>query len=180
MSQHGFYFDAERCIGCLSCAIACKERNDNPPGELIYWRRVTTVESGQYPNLRLDNQSRSCMHCGEPACKAVCPAGAISKRIHDGVVIVDRTKCIGCRSCGEACPFGVPQYGADGIMQKCDFCTDEGRGAMRPECASACPEGALLAGRLDGLARMAAKKAPIMMAGPTQPSLLVPNRGKRR
>jgi anaerobic dimethyl sulfoxide reductase subunit B len=174
MSQHGFYFDAERCFGCGSCVIACKELNDTPAGDLVYWRRVTTTESGRYPHLRLDNQSRSCMHCGQPACEKFCPAHAISKRSQDGVVAVDRSKCTGCRTCETACPFGVPRYGHDGKMQKCDFCTDPARGTAQPECAAACLGGALLAGPLDQLARIQAKKAPIMMAGDTQPSVLVP------
>ncbi len=58
------------------------------------WRRVTTVESGAYPDARIVNVSLSCMHCGKPACMAVCPAGAISKRTEDGIVVVDRTSAL--------------------------------------------------------------------------------------
>jgi Fe-S-cluster-containing dehydrogenase component len=176
MSQHGFFFDRTRCIGCGSCAIACKESHDSPSDETIYWRRVTTAESGHYPDVAIENDSRSCMHCEKPACLAVCPVGAISKRSQDGIVMVDRGKCIGCRSCATACPFGVPQYGADGLMQKCDFCTDSARGLTAPECASACVGGALFAGPLDRLARTAARKKPVRLGGPTRPALLVSRR----
>ena len=91
-TQYGFYYDADRCIGCRACVLACKDWNDNEAGESVYWRHVTTVESGKVPNLRLTNQSLSCNHCAQPACMAVCPAKAISKRSEDGIVVVDQVE----------------------------------------------------------------------------------------
>ena len=172
--QYGFYFDAGRCIGCSACVVACKDWNDIKPGDRVHWRRVTTVEVGKSPNLRLANLSLACMHCGKPACQAVCPVGAIAKRAEDGIVVVDPKKCIGCRACLQACPFGVPQYGADGTMQKCDFCLEKVKEGKEPQCAGACTGGALFAGPLDELSRIAAKKFVMRMAGATQPSMLVP------
>ena len=172
--QYGFYFDAGRCIGCNSCVVACKDWNDTSPGGEIFWRRVTTVETGECPNVRLSNQSRSCMHCGKPACEAVCPSGAITKRLDKGIVLVDSEKCIGCRSCSKACPFGVPQYGADGKMQKCNLCLDKVKQGKVPACAAACTGEALFAGVLQELMQLRANKAPVRLAGATQPSMLVP------
>ena len=85
------------------------------------------------------------MHCAAPACVAACPAGAVSKREEDGLVCVDESICTGCRKCYETCPFGAPQFGADGLMQKCDMC-DAGPqfrdgGAI---CTLACPTQALV------------------------------------
>ena len=81
---------------------------------------------------------------GRP-CVEACPVGAISKREADGVVLVDRALCTGCRACLDACPFEVPQFGADGLMQKCDLCAGEASDALRrtPPCVGTCPTGAL-------------------------------------
>jgi anaerobic dimethyl sulfoxide reductase subunit B (iron-sulfur subunit) len=110
------------------------------------------------------------MHCGKPACVAVCPTGAIRKRAEDGIVVVDRDKCNGCQDCFSACPYDVPQFGDDGIMQKCDFCI-EIRG--EPACAVSCPAEALNFGPLDELLEMATGKAAKRMSGSTKPSIII-------
>jgi len=122
MAQLGFFIRTERCVQCHACEVACKSWNGIEPG--VRWRRVLQDWGGAYPEVADRTISVSCMHCEKPACAAVCPAGAISKRAEDGVVTVDRNKCIGCRSCSEACPYGVPQYGKNGRMQKCDLCLE--------------------------------------------------------
>ncbi len=134
--QWGFRFDPGTCIQCLGCEAACKiwRRTENG----IRWRRVINVWHGAYPDVRCTAASLSCQHCAHPACMTVCPAEAITKG-PDGIVSVDREKCIGCRACFDACPYGVPQYGADGLMQKCDLCADEP--AMRPDEAGGRPHG---------------------------------------
>jgi len=172
MTMYGFYVDTSRCIGCGACAMACKDWKDVQPGEGATWRHVTTIESGTVPNVSLVNLSFACMHCGKPACVAVCPAGAISKR-PDGIVVVDRDKCIGCHYCFFACPFGVPTYGKDGTMQKCDLCLERLEAGEEPACALACPVDALYAGKLEDLAKIAQEKVAKRLAGATQPSLLI-------
>ena len=172
--QYGFYFDAERCIGCGSCAVACKDWNDQKPGEPVQWRRVTTVERGRGTQLQLVNFSQSCLHCAKPACAGICPVGAIAKRAADGIVVQDQGKCIGCKACLSACPFGVPQYGTDGTMQKCNLCLDRVQAGRTPACADACTTGALHAGPLERLSKIAAKKNAQRFAGATQPSMFIP------
>jgi anaerobic dimethyl sulfoxide reductase subunit B (iron-sulfur subunit) len=167
--MYGFYVDTTRCIGCSACAMACKDWNDIQPGEGVNLRRVETIESGTVPAVSLVNVSFACMHCGKPACEAVCPTGAISKQ-DDGVVVVDQEKCIGCHYCFLACPFGVPQYGDDGTMQKCELCHERLEAGEDAVCVLACPEGALYAGTLEDLAEIAKKKAASRLAGATQPA----------
>ncbi len=166
--QYGFYYDAGRCIQCRTCEVACKNTHDIEPG--VKWRRVIETWGGEYPNVTRVFFSLSCMHCDKPACAAVCPTGAISKRAEDGIVVVDSDKCNGCQDCFPACPYGVPQFGADGIMQKCDFCLETGRG---PACTASCPAEALNFGTLDELLAMATGKAARRMEGPTGPSVII-------
>src|SRR4030042_350931 len=115
-TQYGFYFDADRCINCHACEVACKSLHKIEPG--VYWRKTVEIWSGEFPEVSRTFVSVSCFHCAEPACAKACPAQAIIKREEDGIVIVDREKCTGCGICYDACPYGVPQFGIDGIMQK--------------------------------------------------------------
>jgi anaerobic dimethyl sulfoxide reductase subunit B (iron-sulfur subunit) len=178
--QKGFYIDTTRCTGCYACATACKNWNgvgptvsDVPGTQGPKWRRVNTVESGAYPNAKIITVSFACMHCGDPACMAVCPTGAISKRAEDGIVVVDDTKCIGCHYCFFACPFGVPQYGADGTMQKCQYCLDRTTNAQDPACVATCPAQAIKAGTMEELAQYANQKVAAQLVSSTQPSVLI-------
>lgn len=166
--QYGFYYNAGRCIQCRTCEVACKSAHDLEPG--VKLRRVIETWDGEYPNVTRTFLSLACMHCEKPACAAVCPTGAIIKRAEDGIVVVDRDKCNGCRECLPACPFGVPQFGTDGIMQKCDFCIGIGR---EPACAVSCPAEALSYGALDELLERSTGKAAERMDGPTEPSVII-------
>ncbi|NLF14756.1 MAG: 4Fe-4S dicluster domain-containing protein [Anaerolineaceae bacterium] len=168
--QYGFYLEVDKCAECHACEVACKAANNVDLG--VRWRRVTTVWSGTFPNVTKESISLSCMHCGNPACEAVCPAGAIKKDPETGVVRVDRSRCIGCHYCFFACPFGVPQYGDDGTMQKCELCIDKLAAGQDPACVSTCPAGALHAGTLEELAALAQEKAAKSLTSSTQPSVL--------
>ena len=147
--QLGFYFDQTRCTGCSTCVVACKDWHDVPSGPAS-WRRVTTIEKGNYPHLFVAFLSSACYHCIEPPCVLVCPADAITKRKLDGVVVVDQDACLACRMCREACPYDAPQFGAekDARMQKCDLCLDRLTEGKKPICVASCPMRALDAGPL--------------------------------
>ena len=89
---------------------------------------------------------RSCLHCEQPACVTVCPTGASYKRAEDGIVLVDEDKCIGCKLCSWACPYGAREYSAvEGVMKKCTLCVDRIYNEHLPEaervpaCVQACP-----------------------------------------
>ena len=170
--QYGFYFEADRCIDCWACEVACKQWRGIKAGT-VKLRRVVDIWGGKYPDVTRTFLSLSCMHCGKPACEVVCPTGAISKRVEDGIVVVDQDKCIGCHYCFFACPFGIPQYGDDGTMQKCDFCLDRLEESKEPACAATCPTKALHAGTMEELSELAAEKAAGKLAASTQPSMLI-------
>jgi len=78
MVQYGFFFDQSRCIGCYSCAVACKDWNDIPPGP-SKWLRIHQYETGSFPNVRLNIVPVFCYHCEKPICLENCPSGAIYK-----------------------------------------------------------------------------------------------------
>ena len=166
--QYGFYFDATRCVQCRTCEVACKSVHDIEPG--IKWRRVLETWDGEFPKVTRSFLSLACMHCADPACVPACPIGAISKRIEDGIVVVDKDKCNGCRDCFAACPFGVPQFGSDGIMQKCDLCNGLGK---EPACVPSCPAEALSYGTMDELAHLVLAGRAKQYSGDTKPSLII-------
>jgi anaerobic dimethyl sulfoxide reductase subunit B (iron-sulfur subunit) len=100
--------------------------------------------------------SSACFHCANPACLTACPVESISKRERDGIVVVDKGKCLGkddCGACREACPYEAPQFGAEenAKMQKCDLCFDRMAEGQKPICVAACRTRALDAGPLDEL-----------------------------
>ncbi len=153
--QMGFLFDQTRCSGCLTCIIACKDWNDVGAGPAS-WRRVITIEKGKYPDLFVAFLSTACYHCMEPACISACPSGAITKREHDGVVIVIQETCLGkdsCALCLEACPYNATQFGAEknAKMQMCNFCFDRLEVGKMPACVDACPMRALDTGPIEQL-----------------------------
>ena len=148
--QYGMYIDQNRCMGCFACVVACKDWHDVPAGPAS-WMRVKTIEKGKYPDLFVAFLPVACHHCLEPACVAVCPTNAITKRPDDGIVTVDREACLGKESCGlcrEACPYEAPQFGAEAnaAMQKCDLCLDRWAEGKKPICAGSCPMQAIDAG----------------------------------
>jgi anaerobic dimethyl sulfoxide reductase subunit B (iron-sulfur subunit) len=155
--QFGFFFNQSRCSGCFTCVIACKQWH-SVGREVMSWRRVDTIESGTFPELKTSFLSLSCLHCQTPCCISVCPTSAILKREEDGVVIVDSEKCLGqphCGVCKDACPYRIPQFNPDHDlkMEKCDFCLDRMEQGKRPVCVDACPMRALDAAPLTELSR---------------------------
>lgn len=143
MAQVGWTFDLNRCIGCRSCFVACKAENKTPLR--TDWRLVVERERGAYPAVAREFISLTCNHCKEPACLKACPVpGAIIKRESDGVVLIDQEKCIGCRYCMFACPYGAPRIDTDtNKVSKCTMCVHRLDVGLEPACATACPTDAI-------------------------------------
>ncbi|MBS0558130.1 MAG: 4Fe-4S dicluster domain-containing protein [Proteobacteria bacterium] len=158
----GLVIDLDICVGCHACAVACKEWNDggqfgplpdaNPYGAEplgVWFNRVHTYEiepkEKGAPAMTV-HFPRSCLHCETPDCVTVCPTGASYKRAEDGIVLVDEDKCIGCKLCSWACPYGAREYSEQrGTMQKCTLCVDRIYNESfeeidrQPACVMACP-----------------------------------------
>jgi len=156
--EYGFSYAKENCIQCHGCEVACKSWRSVELG--VRRRRVENIWQGSYPDVKNISASISCMQCVEPVCVKVCPEKAISKRIEDGVVLIDRGKCTGCQTCLEACPFGAPAFGVDGINQKCDMCANEiDFQSEVPPCVETCPTKALTFGKMDVQAKKAMEES---------------------
>jgi formate dehydrogenase iron-sulfur subunit len=146
----GLLIDTTRCIGCNACVDACKEANALPQEvePRLTARTWTVVEERGGVYVR-----HLCMHCEEPACASVCPVGALYKS-EQGPVAYDESRCIGCRYCMVACPFGVPKYEWDSALprvRKCIGCLGRVREGKQPACSEACPTGATLFGEREAL-----------------------------
>lgn len=153
MTQYGFFFDSEACIGCKTCQMACKNKNNLPVGNLfrrVYEWEHGTWEVGEGDTLPAPSDlfayfiAMACNHCENPACVAVCPSGAMQKDPDTGIVWTDHDVCIGCKTCEAACPYGAPTYGEEeGYMLKCDMCRGEVAAGGKPICVTGCPMRAL-------------------------------------
>ena len=154
--QLGFYFDQTRCTGCHTCVVACKDWHDIDAGP-ANWMRLHNIERGKFPNVLVAYLASPCYHCANPPCVLACPAGAVMKREPDGIVVVDREKCLGNKECHtlclNACPWDAPQFGPEenAKMQKCDLCLERVEQCKQTICVEACPMYALDAGPLDEL-----------------------------
>ncbi len=123
--------DPKRCVNCRSCELACSFSHNeefNP--------RLAAVSVFQYEEQAI-TVPIMCLQCDEPACMAVCPSGALH-RDANGYVVHDDNKCIVCKMCVSACPFGNVSYSPrQRRIFKCDMCGGD------PQCAKWCPQGAI-------------------------------------
>jgi formate dehydrogenase iron-sulfur subunit len=119
----------------------------------MFRTKIEEYESGTFPSVSLNFVKSACKHCLKPACVSACTVGALQKTA-DGPVVYDSQKCIGCRYCMYACPFGVPKFewhNQLALISKCDFCVNRADGGEGPACAQACPFGAITYGERDDL-----------------------------
>lgn len=150
--------DLDRCSGCDSCVVACKLENGLDLGN--YWNRVLTVgPMGTFPDIQQYFIPIQCQQCANPECVRVCPTGASYRDEKTGVVLIDKSKCIGCEYCMMACPYGVRIMNEkEKVVEKCTLCshlTADGSGL--PACVHNCCCGARYFGDLDDPESDAAK-----------------------
>ena len=145
--RFGMLIDLSLCIGCNACAVACKQENGVPLTKFNTWVESWDVGTGE--QARRANQPKLCNHCADAPCVKVCPTGA-SYRTEDGVVLVDAEKCIGCKYCMMACPYGVRSWNAaESVVEKCTLCAHLSKNGELPMCVRTCSAGARFYGDID-------------------------------
>ena len=183
MAQYGFAFIGNRCTGCKTCQLACKDYHDLSD---VNFRRVYEYGGG---TCRMNDEGRfeastfvyyvssACNHCTDPACVQVCPTGAMHKDEETGLVNVDAGRCLGCGSCALSCPYGNPAVDKEaGRSVKCTGCIDRVKEGKKPICAEACPLRAL---EFDEIGVLRAKYgdtaaiAPLPDPGLTHPNVVI-------
>ena len=163
--QYAIVTDTNRCVGCLSCSVACKSANGVPLGS--FWNKVLRigpnpkVPGGQCPDVEMYFLTLGCQHCYMPECVSVCPTGA-SMKTDDGTIQVDKEKCIGCQFCMMACPYNVRYLNEEeGVVEKCTLCEQKIAQGELPQCVAECGGRARFFGDIDnGVENMEAPGLP--------------------
>lgn len=148
--------DLTTCLGCQACSAACAIENQTPYWEGKFRTHVEEADLGTFPDVARVFFPRLCMQCDDAPCVKVCPTGATYKAA-DGVVMVDADKCMGCKACVEACPYGARYvYTREDVktakavfmadprhtvahVDKCDFCSARRSEGLDPACVATCP-----------------------------------------
>ena len=163
---YGVLIDLTRCVGCNSCALACKQANQLPSADEVpaaldkntftfVDRRKAQTEDGKTVTRYV---KRQCMHCLDAACVSACPAAAMYES-EEGPVVYRVNRCLGCRYCQLACPFEMPRFdwenGLTPEISKCWMCYNRLQAGEIPACVDACPTGALSFGNRETLLKQA-------------------------
>jgi Fe-S-cluster-containing dehydrogenase component/formate-dependent nitrite reductase membrane component NrfD len=171
--RYGFAIDQRTCIGCHACTVACKTEHKVPVGQFRTW--VKYIDSGSWPSSTRAFGVMRCNHCTDAPCVEICPTKALFKR-EDGIVDFDSERCIGCKSCMQACPYDAIYIDEDThTAAKCNFCAHRVDDGLEPACVVVCPTRSIWAGDLDdpesGISRLIAQhptatRAPEQHTGP--------------
>ncbi|HZW29984.1 MAG TPA: 4Fe-4S dicluster domain-containing protein [Isosphaeraceae bacterium] len=155
MAIKTIFTDPSRCIGCRACEAACRECDSHKGESMIMVDFIARAAS-------VATQPTLCMHCVDPVapCAQVCPVMAILITPEGVVQQADPSRCIGCRNCVYACPFGVPKFDASArLMKKCNLCFDRTSQGLQPWCTQACPTAAIWYGTYEEFVSQRAGRA---------------------
>ena len=145
--NYGFVIDNRMCIGCHACTVACKSEHDVSIG--VNRTHVKYIEKGEFPNSTREFSVHRCNHCADAPCVEICPTTALYDRA-DGIVDFDNDRCIGCKSCMQACPYDALYIDPEtNTAAKCNYCAHKVDYGYEPACVTVCPVEAIISGDLD-------------------------------
>ncbi|NPD31375.1 4Fe-4S dicluster domain-containing protein [Eggerthellaceae bacterium zg-1084] len=167
MTRYGMLINTKKCVGCYACRLACQMINGLESEEAFI--HFQDLEKGTFPSVYAEVIPMQCMHCENAPCQTVCPTGA-TYTTEDGVVLVSEERCIGCKYCMAACPYGVRiQIEKTGVIEKCRFCYYDGKPGNPPACVGTCVGDARVFGDLDDpesdISKAVAKHNALPIAG---------------
>ena len=146
MVNYGFVINNKTCIGCHACTVACKSEHDVPIG--VNRTHVKYIEKGSYPDSTREFSVHRCNHCEDSPCTKICPTTALFTR-SDGIVDFDDDRCIGCKSCMQACPYDALYIDPNkGTAAKCNYCAHRIEHSYEPACVIVCPTESIVSGDL--------------------------------
>jgi Fe-S-cluster-containing dehydrogenase component len=182
----GILYDATLCIGCKSCEVGCKQRNNKPAvhseieehyGVEGIWDSARDNDSNTLNKIKVYKNGnaavkdrevdgfsfvkKACMHCIDPDCVSACPVSALTKDPDTGIVGWNIDACCGCRYCQVACPFMIPKFEYQKALPqlvKCEMCRHVLVKGGIPGCCEFCPTGASIFGRVEDLLAEARKR----------------------
>ena len=193
MAKYGIIVDLDRCSGCMTCVVACKQENLTRPG--VWWNKILELENEILE--RITYLRHACMHCEDPPCLAACSRAAIYRR-PDGIVLIDPEKCEGIGDCAAACPYGAIDINPDsdyfpdqklpfeketaphrqhppGKAGTCTLCVHRIEAGQKPLCVESCTATAMIFGNLDDPSSLIRKKlsksVPLLDAEGTHPKV---------
>ncbi len=147
MSEFVLYPDIDLCLGCKTCEIACAVEHSSEKTLIsAVTERVKPHIDVVYVGIPIP---MNCRHCEDSPCMKVCPTSAIFKK--GDYVIIDQSRCIGCKSCAIVCPFGAIKF--ERVAYKCDECINRLEKNLLPACVEACPVNALKFERLEDVVK---------------------------
>ncbi len=134
------YADEKWCLGCHLCEYNCAFANSGI-NNMVKALKDKTI----YPRVHIEENDKityavSCRHCEDPICVKSCISGALN--IKDGVISINKDKCIGCLTCILVCPYGAVAQGENGVVQKCELCLENS--CSGPACVAGCPNNAII------------------------------------
>lgn len=154
MTRLGMIIDLTTCIRCRACMVACKTEHSIPTGKHNghEYHRISVLEYeiGKYPKVSRIFAPILCMQCQNAPCIDICPVEGALVRREDGTILIEPTRCIGCKLCIRVCPYDAMYFNEEDLVaDKCDLCSKRIDKSLDPACVATCMNNAIIIGDIE-------------------------------